>query len=186
MKINERGLQKIMKIKIVLLYLFITAITILPAYSQQVVTDNINNPVGIAYAENVIKKTESYIKTKNFVAAQKTLDEVYDWIMNAAEYHTDLFMTLRKVDTAQAQSEIERNLAIKFASVRDNTLFLQAQIYINQGLKYKAVKNLVEIVRSQPDSELGFKAYKKLQEIGFTYGVEAVPVKSNVIQHTTE
>jgi len=148
------------------------------------ITTEAKNPLGSAYAENSIKKTESYIKSTNYSAARQTLDSVNQWVSDSAEYHTDLFRTLKKIDNADAQANIERDLAIKFATMRDKILFLQAQIYIHNGQKREAVDNLVDIVNSQPNSELGFQAYKTLQDIGFTYGVESLPVKTDVIKPT--
>ena len=145
-------------------------------------TTDAKNTLGTAYAENSIKKTESYIKSNNFAAAKQTLNTVTQWVSDAVEYHTDLFKTLKKVENADAQANIERDLAIKFATMRDKIWFLQAQIYIHDGQKREAVENLVDVVSSQPTSELGFQAYKLLQSIGFTYGVDSTPIKTDVIQ----
>ncbi|HBG48436.1 MAG TPA: hypothetical protein DDW90_02810 [Cyanobacteria bacterium UBA9971] len=146
------------------------------------ITNDVKNTLGTAYAENSIKKTEAYIKANNYAAAKQTLNTVNQWVSDAAEYHTDLFKTLKKVDNADAQANIERDLAIKFATMRDKIWFLQAQIYIHDGQKREAVENLVDVVSSQPTSELGFQAYKLLQNIGFTYGVDSTPIKTDVIQ----
>lgn len=146
------------------------------------ITAEINNPVGTAYAENSIKKAESFIKSNNFASAKQMLEQVAGWVSAAAEYHTDLFRTLKKLENADAQANIERELAIKFATMRDKISFLQAQVYIHSGQKRNAVENLVDVVKSQPDSELGFQAYRLLQDIGFTYGIDSVPVKTDVIQ----
>lgn len=172
----------------------------MPAYSQEgqslqkttvvkndeiqgkVITDNPDNPLGTAYAENKTKKAETAVETNDYVSAKKTLNEIKETVFDATEYHTELFMTLRKTENATAQAEIERNLAIKFASLRDRILFLEAKIYIHDSELNKAVKNLVETVKSQPDTELGFKAYKLLQKIGFTYGVDTIKIKTDVIE----
>lgn len=164
----------------------------MPAFAQEAslvqqkasvnITAEINNPVGTAYAENAVKKAEAYIKSNNYAAAKQILEPIALWVSDAAEYHTDLFRTLKKLDNADAQANIERDLAIKFATMRDKISFLQAQVYVHNGQKRNAVENLVDVVKSQPDSELGFQAYKLLQGIGFTYGVDSVPVKTDVIE----
>lgn len=154
-----------------------------PACSQSAnLTVDAKNQLGTIYAENSIKKAEYSIKSNNFSAAKQTIDSVNQWISDAAEYHTDLFKTLKKIENADAQASIERDLAIKFATMRDKILFLQAQVFIHDGQKKNAVENLVNVVKSQPTSELGFQAYKILRDIGFTYGIESVPVKTDVIQ----
>jgi len=145
------------------------------------ITTDVKNPLGSAYAENSIQKIEFYIKSNNYSAAKQTLDSVNQWVSDATEYHTDLFRTLKKIDNADAQANIERDLAIKFATMRDKILFLQAQIYIHNGQKREAVENLIDVITSQPNSELGFQAYKLLQDIGFTCGVDSLPVKTDVI-----
>ena len=168
--------------KIVLICIFSLLISF-PAYSQSTnITTDAKNQLGTTYAENLIKKAESFIKSNNFSAAKQTIDSVNQWASDATEYHTDLFKTLKKIENADSQANIERELAIKFATMRDKILFLQAQIFIHDGLKRNAVENLVEVVKSQPNSELGFQAYKILQDIGFTYGVDSVPVKTDAIQ----
>lgn len=155
----------------------------LPACSKAAnKTSDVNNQLGVTYAENSIKKAESSIKSNNFSTARQNIDSVNQWVSDATEYHTDLFKTLKKLENADAQANIERDLAIKFATMRDKLLFLQAQVLIHDGLKRKAVENLVEVMKSQPNSDLGFQAYKILQDIGFTYSIESVPVKTEVIQ----
>lgn len=145
-------------------------------------TVDAKNTIGTTYAENAIKKTQSYINSNNYPAAKQTLYSVNQWVSDAAEYHADLFRTLKKIENADVQANIERDLAIKFATMRDKISFLQAQICVHDGLKRNAVENLVEVVKSQPDSELGFQAYKLLKDIGFTYGVDTTAIKSEVIQ----
>ncbi len=146
------------------------------------ITNDIKNPLGTAYAENSIKKIESFIKSNNYTAAKQTLDSINQWVSDATEYHTNLLKSLRGLENADAQASIERELAIKFANMRDKLLFLNAKILIYNGQKQKAVPNLVEVVKSQPNSELGFQSYKILQEIGFTYGVNSIKIKTDIIQ----
>jgi len=138
------------------------------------------NPVGIIYVENVIDKAEFYIEESDFDSAKQVLDGVSEWIYDATEYHTDLFKTLNNLENSEAQADIERNLAIQFAILRDKALFLESKVFLANGKKREAVKNLVEVVRSQPSTDLGFKAYETLQEIGFTYRVECKIINKNI------
>lgn len=131
-----------------------------------------NNPLGVAYMENVLDKAEFYIEEEDFESAKESIDLISEWVYDATEYHTDLFKTLKKLENSNAQADIERKLAIQFAVLRDKALFLEAQVLLNNGEKMQAVENLVEVVRSQPTTDLGFKAYETLQEIGFTYKIE--------------
>ena len=95
-----------------------------PACSQPAsITIDAKNMLGSAYAENSIKKTEAYIKANNYAAAKQTLNTVNQWVSDAAEYHTELFKTLKKVDNADAQANIERDLAIKFGFYRRKFIY---------------------------------------------------------------
>jgi len=147
-----------------------------------IATDDVKNQIGPAYAESMVQKIESNIKNNNYSQAKQQLAEISQWVSDATEYHTDLFKTLKKLDKADAQANIERDLAIKFATMRDKILFLQAQVQVHNGDKKTAVDNLVEVVKSQPSSDLGFKAYNLIKTIGFSYGVEAVPVSTDTVK----
>ncbi len=130
------------------------------------------NSLGVTYVENILDKVEFYIEEEDFESAKQSIKQINEWVYDATEYHTDLFKTLKKLDNSEAQADIERKLAIQFAVLRDKTLFLEAQLLLNNGEKKQAVENLVEVVRSQPKTDLGFKAYETLQDIGFTYKIE--------------
>jgi len=130
------------------------------------------NIVGITYAENTINKAAFYVEEEDFESAKQTIDSINEWIFDATEYHTDLFKTLKKLDNSEVQANIERDLAIKFAVLRDKTLFIESKVLLNKGNKLHAVENLVEVVRSQPATNLGFQAYELLQDLGFTYKIE--------------
>ncbi len=130
------------------------------------------NKLGITYIENIIRKAEFYLEEEDFDSAKQALDKISEWVYDATEYHTDLFKTLKNIENSEAQANVERNLAIQFAILRDRALFLESKVHIANGKQKQAVEKLVEIVRSQPKTDLGFKAYETLQEIGFTYKIE--------------
>ncbi|HSA06327.1 MAG TPA: hypothetical protein P5556_04035 [Candidatus Gastranaerophilales bacterium] len=133
---------------------------------------NPQNPLGVVYAENMVNKAQFYYDERDIEAAKQTLDSINKWINEATELHTDLFKTISKLENSEIQADIEKNLAIKFAVLRDKALFLESKILISKGDKKRAVSNLVDVVRSQPSTDLGFKAYDMLQELGFTYKIE--------------
>lgn len=147
-------------------------------------TLDVKNPLGVAYAENIISKTELYIKSNNYISAKQTLDLISEWVSDAAEYHADIFKSIKKTENADIQANIERDLAIKFATMRDKILYLNAKILVHNGDYKNAVSNLVEVIKSQPNTELGFQSYKILQNIGFTYSVDTIQVKTDPIQPT--
>lgn len=142
------------------------------------------NPLGAVYAENAVSKIEFYVEEGDLDSAREELDKINDWIYKATEYHTDLYRALNKAKNSEVQANIERELAIKFAVLRDRTLYLGSKVLLANGKKQEAVKNLVEVVRSQPNTELGFKAYRSLQEIGFTYKLEYQTVEEESEEET--
>lgn len=138
-----------------------------------------NNPLGIIYAENVVNKAEFYMEEGDTKAAQDTMKQVMDWVSTATEYHTDLYRALKKVNNSEIQADTERELAVKFAILRDRLLFLDSKIQTLNGNKKQAVKDLVSVVESQPSTDLGFKAYEALQKLGFCCKIEFEMVKDS-------
>lgn len=138
-----------------------------------------NNPLGVIYAENLVNKAEFYMEEGDTKAAQESIKQISEWISTATEYHTDLYRALKKVNNSEIQADTERDLAVKFAVLRDRILFQESKILIANGNKKQAVKNLVEIVQSQPSTDLGFKAYEALQKLGFCCKIEFEMVKDS-------
>lgn len=133
---------------------------------------NVKNKLGVAYAENIVEKAEFYLKESNYNSAKNSVNLIEEWLADATEGHMELYKSLKKLGTANEQAIIERNLAIKFATMRDRVLFVKATVLIKEKKAKQAIESLVEIIRSQPNTKLGFSAYKLLQDIGFTYPVE--------------
>ncbi len=130
------------------------------------------NKLGVLYAANAVDKVEFYIEEGDFASAQEALTDIEEWIYKATEFHTNLYKALSKVQNSEVQADVERDLAIQFAVLRDRALYLESKILTANGKNKEAVENLVEVVRSQPKTELGFKAYQALQELGFSYKFE--------------
>ncbi|NLF83633.1 MAG: hypothetical protein GX568_06585 [Candidatus Gastranaerophilales bacterium] len=143
-----------------------------------------SNPLGITFAENTLKKASFYLGEKDYESAAAEVNSILRWIEDATEYHTELYQTLNKLENSEVQAGIERELAIKFAVLRDKALLLSAKVDIANKNKRKAVKNLVEVVRSQPSTDLGFEAYQLLQKIGFTYKAEYETIEAPATQDT--
>ena len=132
-----------------------------------------SNVLGVTYAQDTIATAASYLKQNRPDDAIKRLNTSFiTWLEDATEYHTDLFSTLKMVDTAKTQADVERELAMKFAIIRDKAYFQLSLAYIEKKELTKATEYLVNIVKSQPRTDLGYAAYSKLQEIGFTYKVK--------------
>jgi hypothetical protein len=133
---------------------------------------NRSNTVGLVYIEDSIAKTSSLIKNKRLIEAKAVIEPMVSWLEDVTEYHTNLYKVLKEIDTAKNQADLERELALKSAILRDKAIYQLALLYIEENKPKKAVPGLVDVVRSQPKTQLGFDAYQALQKIGFTYKVQ--------------
>ncbi len=134
--------------------------------------EDMNNPLGLLRIEEKVNRAAYLTKLKRYAEAEKEFKEQIDWLIDATEHHTNLFKVLRNLDNADAQAGLERELALQHAVLRDIAIYKYANLQILQKNYKKAVELLVDVVRSQPKTELGFSAYEKLQEVGFTFKVE--------------
>lgn len=135
---------------------------------QSLRLDNPANPLGFADAVAQIRKVENLIKEKRLSEARTTLIPLRQWLIDCTEAHINLYATLNKVPTARAQAEMEKQIALEFAMLRDRAMFELGLLYVEEKEHKKAVKELVEVIKSQPKSKTGILAYELLQEIGFT------------------
>lgn len=135
---------------------------------------NPSNPLGLVNAENSINKTMNLMQKNRLVEAKIIIEPLMDWLEDVTEYHTNLYKVLKEIDTAKAQADLERDLALKSAILRDKASYQLALLYIEEKNPRKAVSRLVDVVRSQPRTQLGFSAYQVLQQIGFTYKVQLI------------
>lgn len=133
---------------------------------------NPSNKLGVTYAENIINVTNVLIKENKLIQAKGRIQPMVEWLNDATEYHANLYKVLKDIDTAKVQADLERDLALKFAILRDKASFQLALLFIEEKQPQKAVDLLVDIVRSQPKTQLGFNSYQVLQQIGFTYKVQ--------------
>ncbi|MFH0702591.1 MAG: hypothetical protein V2B14_03510 [bacterium] len=131
-----------------------------------------DNILGLTASEEIINKTFDLIKKNKLAEAKNLIEPEVEWLENATEYHTELYKVLKGLDTAKAQSDIERELALQFAILRDKASYQLALLYIEEKKLKQAVEKLVDVVQSQPKTKLGFEAYQVLQQIGFTYKLQ--------------
>jgi len=130
--------------------------------------DDPNNPLGFADAENKLKHYSTLIDAKRYNEAKPGLLQLRQWLVDLTEAHIGLFKTLNQIPSANGQAELEKELALQFAQLRDQTMVQTAKVYISERDYPKAVKELTEVVKSQPRSKIGLRSYELLQEIGFT------------------
>jgi hypothetical protein len=130
--------------------------------------DDPKNPLGFSYSLVRLKKYSSLVDAKAYSTARIGLSQLRQELVDITEAHIELYKTLSKIPSAQNQAQLEKELALQFAQLRDKAMVESARIELAEQNKMKAVKALVEVVKSQPKSKLGLYAYELLQEAGFT------------------
>ena len=174
--------------KITALAIFITLVGTLNSFALDSKTVSQNKvfstkcPISIATAESSLNKAELYIKQNKFAEAEALLKSQLSWMEDVTEYHADLYKSLKSLDKAQVQADIEKDLAFKSAVLRDQFLFKIGVVYIKEGKLRQAADALVQVVKSQPETDLGYKAYGHLVEIGFTYKAQLTDNAPNTNQ----
>lgn len=130
--------------------------------------DDPTNPLGLVDAQNRLKKFGVLVDAQRFAEAKTGLLQLRQWLVDVTEAHIGLYKTLNQIPSARAQAELEKTLALEFAQLRDRAMVDMAKIYIADKDYTRAMKELVDVVKSQPKSKIGLRSYELLQEIGFT------------------
>ena len=139
-----------------------------PPPVPRVTLDDPKNPLGFADAQTRLKSVQKMIQESRIAEAKHDLVPLRQWLIDSMESHLKLYEALNKVPSARAQSELEKQLALEFALLRDDAMYNLGRIYVAEKDYKKAVKELTEVIKSQPRSQMGINAYQMLQEIGFT------------------
>jgi hypothetical protein len=139
-----------------------------PPKTQTTRIDDKTNPLGVTVARERTQRVSKAMSNGAYADVKTELFSLRQWLIEATEAHMELYKTLNELPSARVQAEFEKQLAIEFAKLRDQVLFETGRYYAKFGQREKAVKELVEVVRSQSKSELGIQAYELLQSIGFT------------------
>lgn len=146
-----------------------------PGYSPEKdyqAIDDPGNPLGITISAQKLDHSADLIDKQRYAEATKMLTPLKEWLVDATEVHINLYKTLKEIPSAQVQSELEKQLALQFAVLRDKAFFQLGLVAIGQKDYNLAIKNLSRVVQSQPRSPMGAKAYEVLQTIGFTERVQ--------------
>ena len=166
-----------MRNQVITIVFTITFICCLSSYSQTnnpipkeiiSVQEDPQNELGLVNSVKKIETASELIKEGKYTDAEKVLVEIKDWLTEATDFHFNLYTSFEKSPKMQPLAKIEKAHALDFGRVRDRSFYLLAKICITQNKLKEAVKLLVEVVKSQPDSELGQEAYKTLVDIRFS------------------
>jgi hypothetical protein len=144
--------------------------------------DDPKNPLGLMMAKNQLNHIELLMGEKRWIEADKEMSALKPWLLEATERHIELYKILTRVPSGRVQGEFEKRLALEFAKMRDKSLFDSGRIAIATGNPKRAVRDLIEVIQSQSRTEMGVRAYKLLQEIGFTEELQLIetPTKAPV------
>lgn len=144
----------------------------LPPDKTYVTVDDPKNPLGVTVSAQKLNACAQLISQKKYKEAQTQLTALKDWLVEATEAHINLYKTLKNFPNAQVQAELEKQLALQFALLRDKSFFQLGMLAIGQQDYPNAVKNLSHVIQSQPRSPMGAQAYEVLQKIGFTEKIQ--------------
>lgn len=133
-----------------------------------------NNPLGLAYPYQQLEISKDHLKKKETAQAKLIVEPLSEWLTTLTEYHIELFKKLNNIETAKNQAQIEKRIALDAALLRDKAYYQLALIYLTEHKEKEAIKYLVEVIKSQPKTELGMKSYEILQQIGFTDKIRLV------------
>ena len=157
---------------ITIVFTVVVCFSLLVAFAENVnlvsVQDDPKNTLGLIYSIKQIEQASTLLKDGKTEDAEKLLLGVKNWLTDASENHYKLFQTFSKNQKKTKSAKLEKAHALDFANARDRCYFLLEKKYISQKKIKDAVMLLVEIVSSQPDTEIGNSAYKLLQEIKFS------------------
>ncbi|MFM7468311.1 MAG: hypothetical protein ACKO37_02275 [Vampirovibrionales bacterium] len=149
-----------------------------PDFSLNRLTDT-KNPFGLTSAKLKLEKAVKLHETPNMNAqALAALTELKNWLVPCVENHMLLYQTLAKVPGAKVQSDLEKQVALEFASVRDEALYWYGAALVKAGRSKEAIEPFMAVILSQPRREFGLKAYEQLQKMGFTERVQVNMLKN--------
>jgi hypothetical protein len=97
-----------------------------------------------------------------------------DWMQDVADAHWKMFKAFEKSDATKVQAAKEKDIALKFSSLKNRAKLLKADLFIKQNRNPEALGPLVEIVTTEPTSATGQEAYKRLVDMGFSEQVSNV------------
>lgn len=150
-----------------------------PPQKVYVTVDDPKNPLGITTSAETLDQIGKLIEAKKYAEAKAKLDPLLSWLVDSTEAHIALNKTLTKIPSARVQAELEKQLALQFALLRDKAFFSKALVAVGEKNNGEAVKNLSKVVQSQPRGQMGLKAYEMLQKMGFTEKIQVQEATNN-------
>lgn len=123
-------------------------------------------PISISGLHAIIDKYKAEIVQTSF--NPESLDPLLNWLDSLIKAHNRLAMVFSKQVASRASYQCENTLVHKLRGIRNEVLYLKAQSLTDKKNVNQAMPLLVDIVCSEPNSQLGIKAYSLLRKSGFS------------------
>ena len=92
------------------------------------VQEDPQNQLGLIYTAKKLDEARKLIEDKNFQEAEKILLDAKDWLIDATEFHYNLFQIFNKQPQNNLLAKIEKAHAADFGHLRDQSYFLLAKV----------------------------------------------------------
>lgn len=105
-----------------------------------------------------------------------------EWLQECADAHWKMYQSFDKLPGTKVQAKQEKETAIKFSRLKNRARLLKADVFIKEGRYPEALGPLVEIVTSEPTTDLGQAAYKRLTDMGFSDQISSLELAQKEVK----
>jgi|AGTN01.1.fsa_nt_gi hypothetical protein len=105
-----------------------------------------------------------------------------EWLQECADAHWKMYLSFDKLPGTKPQAKQEKETAIKFSRLKNRARLLKADVFIKEGRYPEALGPLVEIVTSEPTTDLGQAAYKRLTDMGFSDQISSLELAQKEVK----
>jgi hypothetical protein len=140
----------------------------LPSASAAAMSGYSKLPLNPGMAAGRLEELRNLMNTTRPKEYQDAIGEYCDWLSDMADAHWKLAQAFGKDGGMRGYAESERQLCLKFGSLKRQAMLLKAEFLVAQHRYPEALGPLVDIVTAEPKTETGQHAYKILRDIGFS------------------
>jgi len=105
-----------------------------------------------------------------------------EWLQECADAHWKMYQSFDKLPGTKVQAKQEKETALKFSRLKNRARLLKADLFIKENRYPEALGPLVEIVTSEPTTDLGQAAYKRLIDMGFSDQVSSLELAQKEVK----
>jgi hypothetical protein len=132
-------------------------------------------PLNLSGAAGRLEELRNLMGTMSAKDFQESLNQYCEWLQDMADAHWRVAQSFAKHDVTKPLADPEKLSALKFGSLRRQSMLLKAEFLIGQRRSPEALAPLIEIVTSEPTTETGRSAYQLLKQIGFVEKIKPEP-----------